>query len=315
MDLKNRYRGTMMGLATGDALGVPGEFLPRGSYPKITEIIGGGPFRLQPGEWTDDTSMALCIGKSLIDKGDFSPPDVMTKFWSWVEAGYMSSNGKMFDIGDTTSEALCWNRKTGQSLAGMETSTDNKKSGNGSIMRLAPVPMFFKDSHHKAAWLDMAVLSSMLTHGSYNCMGSCAYLSALIIGTLNGFSKEFILHPNYFLCDPFVKKALKDFTPEVLDIVNGAYKTKTEDQIKSTGYVIHTLEAALWSFYTTDTFEDGAIKAVNLGEDTDTVGAVYGQLAGAYYGFDAIPKRWVEKIVLPDLILGIADGLFDKRQT
>lgn len=130
-----------MGLSVGDVLGVPNEFKPRGSFQKVTEIIGGGPFRLNSGEWTDDTSMALCIGKSLIDRGGFDPPDVMQKFWLWVEQGYMSSNGRMFDIGDTTSEALCWNRKTGQSLAGMAMSTDNKMLGNGSIMRLAPIPM------------------------------------------------------------------------------------------------------------------------------------------------------------------------------
>lgn len=324
MTTQQRYIACLMGLAVGDALGVPGEFKPRGSYPKITEMIGGGPFRLKPGEWTDDTSMALCIGKSLIDKGELSPPDVMEKFWNWVEAGYMSSNGRMFDIGDTTSEALCYYRKHGNnSLAGLETSTDNKKSGNGSIMRLAPVPMFFKDDHCEAAWMDMAVMSSMLTHGSLNCMGSCAYLSRLICGALNGMSKEEILNPDFFMKNEFVQGVLnnthkQDFTPEVIDIAMGAYKTKTIDEIKSTGYVIHTLEAAVWCFHTTDSFEEGCIKAVNLGEDTDTVGAVYGQLAGAYYGItpsNGIPARWLDKIVLHDIIIDVADKLYQKRKT
>ena len=314
MNTIERYQGAMLGLAVGDELGVPAEFKPRGSFPKVTEMIGGGPFRLNPGEWTDDTSMALCIVKSFIEKGEFSPHDVMNKFWNWIEDGYMSSNGRMFDIGDTTSEALCHYRKTGSSLAGMSTSTDNKKSGNGSIMRLAPIPLFFKDSHERANWMDMAVMSSMLTHGSYNCMSSCIYLSALIMGALNELPKEDILNPKYFLEDEFVKKALKDFTPEVLDIVGGVYKNKTEDQIKSTGYVIHTLEAALWCFHTTNTFEEGCIKAVNLGEDADTTGAVYGQLAGAYYGVNAIPQRWLDKLVLSDIIIDVANGLYRARK-
>lgn len=323
MDTLLRYRGAMMGLATGDALGVPGEFQPRGAYQKITEMIGGGPFHLKPGEWTDDTSMALCLGKSLIDKNGFDAKDQMDKYWYWIEAGYMSSNGRMFDIGDTTSEALCYFRKHGEYLAGLATSSDNKKSGNGSIMRLAPVPMFFKDGPSESSWMDMASLSSMLTHGSLNCMGSCIYLSRLICGALNGVSKEEILNPDFFMKNKFVqgvlnnthKQDLQDFTPEVIDIAKGSYKTKTEGQIKSTGYVIHTLEAALWCFYTTNTFEEGCIKAVNLGDDTDTVGAVYGQLAGAYYGLDAIPKRWINKIAFPDLIIEVADKLFEKRKT
>ena len=156
------------------------------------------------------------------------------------------------------------------------------------------------------------------THCSLNCMGSCIYLSRLICGALDGMPKEEILNTDFFMRNEFVQQVLnnsrkQDFTPEVIDIAMGAYKTKTEDQIKSTGYVIHTLEAALWCFYTTNTFEEGAIKAVNLGEDTDTVGAVYGQLAGAYYGIREIPKRWLDKIVLKDIIIGVADGLYHNR--
>jgi ADP-ribosyl-[dinitrogen reductase] hydrolase len=303
MDTILRYRGAMMGLATGDALGVPGEFQPRGAYPKITEMIGGGPFHLQPGEWTDDTSMALCLGKSLIDKNGFDAKDQMDKYWAWIENGYMSSNGRMFDIGDTTSEALCLYRKTGEPFAGMK---DAKRAGNGSLMRLVPIPLFFpKDMEGRKYAAEM----SYTTHGALTCVASCTFFTPLIHKALQGLSKEAILT----IEDPdnwFYK-----LEPEVhLDIAKGAYKTKTEDQIRSTGFVIHTLEAALWSFYTTDTFEEGAIKAVNLGEDTDTVGAVYGQIAGAYYGISAIPRRWLDKVVLKDIIIEIADKLFEKRK-
>ena len=313
MNLQDRYRGCLMGLAVGDALGVPNEFKPRGSFQKVNEMIGGGPFHLRPGEWTDDTSQALCIGESLLYKGEFYPPDVMDKFWCWVEFGYMSSTGKMFDIGETTSDALCYYRKTGNSLAGLVVSADNKKSGNGSIMRLAPIPLFFKDGPHPASWMDNSVISSTITHGSYNCIGSCVLLSRLIIGALNQMPKEAMLNSDFFIKNELVQKSIKDFTPEVIDIAMGIYKNKTEEQIKSTGYVIHTLEAALWCFHTTDNFEDGCVKAVNLGEDADTVGAVFGQLAGAYYGYDAIPKRWADKIVFTGKIIEIADGIYKKR--
>jgi len=298
-----RYRGAMMGLAVGDALGVPGEFQPRGAYPKITEMIGGGPFHLSPGEWTDDTSMALCLGKSLIDCDGFNAKDQMDKYWAWIENGYMSSNGRMFDIGDTTSEALCKYRKTGEVYAGVD---DLKRAGNGSLMRLVPIPLFFEndtDARQSAANM------SATTHGAKTCIASCVFFTRVLHRALQGLSKEAILTME----DPdnwFYK-----LEPDVhLDIAKGAYKAKTEDQIKSTGFVIHTLEAALWSFYTTDTFEEGAIKAVNLGEDTDTVGAVYGQLAGAYYGIRAIPQRWLDKVVLKDIIIEVADKLFEKRK-
>ena len=301
MELQNRYRGAMMGVALGDALGVPAEFKPRGSFPKVTEMIGGGPFYLNPGEWTDDTSMALCLGKSFIDKGKFDAKDQMDKYWDWVESGYMSSNGRMFDIGDTTSEALCRYRKTGNPRAGVE---DSKYSGNGSLMRLAPIPLFYYPDEYKCE--QYAILSSTTTHASEDCLASCALFSRMICRALAGGSKGMILNDLYHDKWP-------SMSDKAYNIAKGAYQNKTEDEIKSTGYVIHTLEAALWSFYTTETFEGGLIRAVNLGDDADTTGAVYGQLAGAYYGMNAIPQRWLDKIVLPDIIIEVADGLYQRK--
>jgi ADP-ribosyl-[dinitrogen reductase] hydrolase len=303
MTLQERYRGAMMGLAVGDALGVPAEFQSRGSFPKITEMIGGGVFSLNPGEWTDDTSMALCLGKSLIDNNGFDAKDQMDKYWSWIEAGYMSSNGRMFDIGDTTSEALCKYRKTGDPMAGED---NPKRAGNGSLMRLAPIPLFFSGNNNDH--VKYAAFMSSTTHATKTCIASCVFFSHLIWKSLWGLQKSDIFKED---ADRWFTK----LTPDIhLNIASGAYQNKTEGQIKSTGYVIHTLEAALWSFYTTNTFEEGCIKAVNLGDDADTTGAVYGQLAGAYYGFDSIPKRWLDKVVLSDIIIDIADKLYEKRQ-
>jgi ADP-ribosyl-[dinitrogen reductase] hydrolase len=303
MTTQERYRGAMMGLAVGDALGVPAEFKPRGSFPKVTEMIGGGPFLLNPGEWTDDTSMALCIAKSLIDYNGFNPADQMNKYWTWIESGYMSSNGRMFDIGDTTSEALCKYRKTGEVFAGED---DPKKAGNGSLMRLVSIPLFFANDIEARTY---AAQMSATTHAAKTCIASCTFFTHLIHKALQGLTKEEILNVK----DP--SNWFTNLRAEVhLDIAKGAYKTKTENQIRSTGYVIHTLEAALWCFHTTNTFEEGCIKAVNLGEDADTTGSVYGQLAGAHYGIGDIPKRWLDKIALSDMIIDLADKLYFNRK-
>lgn len=305
MTIQERYRGTMMGLAIGDALGVPAEFKPRGSFSKITEIIGGGPFNLNPGEWTDDTTMALILAQSLVDNNGFNPTDQMNKYWQWVESGYMSSNGRMFDIGNTTSEALCEFRKEGGSYP-YAGSTDPKKAGNGSLMRLAPIPLFFENDKDA---IKFAANMSATTHGTKTCIASCVFLTHLIHKALEGWPKENLLtieEPNNWF---------SHLEPDIhRNIAYGDYKTKTEDQIKSTGYVIDTLEAALWCFHTTDTFEDGCIKAVNLGDDSDTTGAVYGQLAGTYYGIDYIPNRWIDKIVKTNLIIDLADKLYFNRK-
>lgn len=300
IDLKNRYRGCLVGLAVGDALGVPLEFSKRGYLPKVTEMIGQGPFHLQPGEWTDDTSMALCLAQSLIECNGFDAKDQMEKYVNWMQTGYMSSNGRCFDIGNATKESVGRYLKFGNPYAG---NTDESSCGNGSIMRLAPIPMLYRknpDFWHFSENL------SRTTHGHIRCMDSCVYLSMVIIRALNGEPKDRLLRAND--CGPRL-------CSEVSNISSGNYKNKTEDQIKSTGYVIDTLEAALWAFYTTNTFEDGCIKVVNLGDDSDTVGAVYGQIAGAYYGYDSIPKKWLGKIVKLDMIVEIADKLLRNEDT
>jgi ADP-ribosyl-[dinitrogen reductase] hydrolase len=321
-ELSNKYRGCLVGLAVGDALGVPLEFQTRDTNPRVTEILGGGPFYLKPGEWTDDTSMALCLGQSLLDCNGFDPKDQMDKYWKWLQDGYMSSTGAMFDVGETTADSLCRYRKTGNPYAGLHEEYANanlNRAGNGSLMRLAPIPMFYKnkpDNPFLADYSDAnlyACGSSHTTHGSEDCVHSCAVFSVMLYKALHGVSKSEILdgdektwqHPPY--------SGAIALTPKVRDIAKGTYKKKIRDEIKSSGYVVHTLEAALWSFYNTDNFEDGAVAAVNLADDSDTTGAVYGQIAGAYYGYDAIPKRWLDKIVKLDLILEMADKLYEKN--
>jgi ADP-ribosylglycohydrolase len=299
----DKYKGCLVGLAVGDALGTTLEFQPRDAAPKVTEMVGGGVFKLNVGEWTDDTSMALCLGQSLLDKDGFDAYNQMDKYWRWVEHGYMSSNGRMFDIGNATSEALCKYRKTGNPFAG---SINSKSAGNGSIMRLAPIPMYF--ANDRINYINYAASSSNTTHAAKSCVSACVLLSEIIVRGLQGLSKDEILNGVYFTSPSIPKE------PEILDIANGSYKIKTRDEIKSSGYVVHTLEAALWAFYNTNSFEDGCILAVNLANDSDSVGAVYGQIAGAYYGYSNIPQRWLDKLVKLDLIVNMAEQLYHKRK-
>jgi len=297
----DRYRGAMVGLAVGDAFGVSLEFMPPGSFITVTEITGGGPFGLKEGEWTDDTSMALCIAASLLECGNFDAKDQMERFVNWRENGYMSSRGegsRCVDIGNTTTSSLDRFLESGDPYSGP---TEHSTSGNGSIMRLAPVPLFYGgDALDTFAF---AGQSSRTTHGSDACIDACRYMATIINGAINGIVKEKLLSSDL----------MKDIElmPEIRMVADGSFKEKEPPEIRGTGYVVESLEAALWAFHNFDTFEEGLIAAVNLGDDADTTGAVYGQIAGAYYGVDEIPERWLEKIVDLDGIEYIAEGLYD----
>ena len=294
----DRYHGALLGLAVGDALGTTLEFRAKGSFEPIDEMVGGGPFGLAPGEWTDDTSMALCLAESLVERG-FDPCDQMTRYVRWWREGYWSSNGRCFDIGNTVASALRRFEETGDPMAG---STDRQSAGNGSLMRLAPIPLRYAQDPAEAVRL--AGESSRTTHGAAEAVDACRYFVELIVGALQGSSKEELLAGVRPVSDPTL-------APAVAAIASGSYKAKTANDIRASGYVVHTLEAALWAFHNSDSFRDGALLAVNLGEDADTTGAVFGQLAGAYYGLEGIPRAWRDKIVRRDEILDLASRLHD----
>ncbi|MFC1746567.1 ADP-ribosylglycohydrolase family protein [Candidatus Riflebacteria bacterium] len=300
-ELLNKYLGCMMGLAVGDALGGTLEFSPPGGPgKKLTEIVGGGPHNLKPGEWTDDTSMALCLAESLVTKKKFDLFDQMKYYIAWYREGKFCTRDKIFDVGETVAEALVnFEKDPSEPMAG---STDKYSSGNGSLMRLASVPLFYFSDKRKTEYF--AGLSSITTHGSKICEDACSYFSLLIFAALEGRTKEEILKPD------LVNDAQSSFCEEILPIIQGSYKEKEPPQIRGTGYVVQSLEAALWAFYKSDNFKDGALLAANLGEDADTTTAVYGQLAGAYYDITDIPSEWIDIIFEKDLILEMAKKLF-----
>ncbi len=295
----DRYRGCLLGLAAGDALGTTIEFEQPGSFEPVGDIVGGGPFGLRPGEWTDDTSMALCLAESLIDKQGFDPADQMAKYLRWYREGHMSATGECFDIGNATRGALKLFEETGEPYAG---STDPYSAGNGSIMRLAPVPLFYSQVSLPPSYrgepleaIERSGESSRTTHGAPTTVDACRYLAALIVGAVNGAHKEDLLSDRYTPVGP-VYWAKRPLVPEIDEIALGSFKRREPPEIRGSGYVVRSLEAALWAFHNSGSFREGALLAINLGDDADTTGAVYGQLAGAYYGEGGIPKTWRLKL-------------------
>jgi ADP-ribosyl-[dinitrogen reductase] hydrolase len=187
-----RYQATLLGLAVGDAVGAAVEFESPGAFRPVTDMVGGGRHGLRPGEWTDDTSMALCLAASLVECDGFDPADQMRRYLRWWYEGYMASNGRCFDIGMTIERALGRFEEDGNPYAG---STDPRTAGNGSLMRLAPVPMFYASSPEAA--LAYAALSSRTTHGATEAVDACRYFAALLVGALNGAGKDELLADRY----------------------------------------------------------------------------------------------------------------------
>ncbi|HJV44562.1 MAG TPA: ADP-ribosylglycohydrolase family protein [Bacillota bacterium] len=298
MQKESRFRGSLLGLAVGDCLGVPAEFLPLGSFPLISDMTGGGPFHLEKGEWTDDTSMALCLAESLIACRDFQLKDQIDRYVRWYQKGENSSKGVCFDIGTTVSGALERYMKTGNPLSGSE---DPATAGNGSVMRLAPVPLVWSYNRKEAA--EYSGESSRTTHQAVEAVDGCRFYGMLIAGAVQGCSKEELLS------FPFVEGL--SLSPRINDIAKGSYKHKQPPEIKGTGYVVDSIEAAFWAFYHGRDFSEGLLLAVNLGNDADTTGAIYGQLAGTYYGYEAIPAHWIDALVDKERIDQMAKDLYD----
>lgn len=295
MDRKDRFRGCLLGLAVGDAIGTTVEFRPRGSFRPLTDMVGGGPFGLRPGQWTDDTSMALCLATSLVELGRFDAHDQMERYCRWYETGYLSSTGTCFDIGATTASALRRYRQTGEPYAGTR---DSYTAGNGCIMRLAPIPMFFFPDMEAAE--RFAAESSRTTHGAPECLDACRLLARILCRALLGRPKEEVVLGDR---ESFAG------AEKIVALARGTYWEKPEAHIRGSGYVVESLEAALWCFVHTDTFKEAVLKAANLGDDADTTAAVCGQVAGAYYGQSGIPEAWLEKLSRRQEISDLADRL------
>ncbi|KAL8919238.1 MAG: hypothetical protein Q9208_006899 [Pyrenodesmia sp. 3 TL-2023] len=312
----SRIRGSFYGVAVCDALGAPVEFCQRGTFPPVTGLRYNRNFDLAPGCWTDDTSMTLCLAQSLVDrKGGFDAQDQVKKYIKWYMDGYMSSIGKCFDIGNATRNALAiWREHLKGTAPGEEAMASGQKSvdaslkrkmqcGNGSLMRVSPVGLVFHQDEAKA--VEYAALSSQVTHPYPTNAEACMVYTKMTAATFKHSSKADLasIVADWAFEDPDLRSRFEKYSDP------GSWKEVESDRISSSGYVVHSLEASLWAFFTTDSFEEGALKVVNLGDDADTVGAIYGGIAGAYYGVEAIPKKWLTRLEAKDIVDAVVEGV------
>jgi ADP-ribosylglycohydrolase len=299
----DRIRGGFLGLAAGDAVGTTVEFHPPGGFAPLVDMVGGGPFGLPPGAWTDDTSMAACLAESLVETGAFDAADQLRRYLRWYRDGHLSSTGRCFDIGGTTRAALERFEASGDPAT--SGATHAQSAANGSIMRLAPVPLAYAQDPAEAVRL--AGESSRTTHALPVCVDACRYLGGLFVGAVAGATKDALLSPGYAPAPGLWDAA--PLHPKIATVAAGSFLAKEPPAIRGTGYVVASLEAALWAFATSESFEACVLAAANLGDDADTTAAVAGQLAGAFYGAAAIPAGWRERLALRERLEELADGL------
>jgi len=298
--LDDRLKGSLWGLFVGDALGAPYEFIDRGTYTASETYLAGGTHGLDEGQWTDDSSMALCITESINEKGQVDLQDIMSKWADWYYDGYLSSTGVCFDIGFTTRYAIKTWKNSQELFQGLN---DNKYSGNGGIMRFSPIPVW----NHKKSLVEAVkagVEVSNLTHPSQYCQSGATLMATLLHAFYHRDSKVDKQQILKNISQSSDDKMIKTMIDHVFQ--NGY------DKIYSSGFVIQSLEAALWALVNSDNFKSGLMIVMNMGGDVDTVGAIYGQLAGAYYGMSGIDSYYLANLFDREKLEKMVNTLVDK---
>ena len=271
---RNKAKGMLWGLIVGDAFGSPIQFSGKDSHPWITEMVECPVFGLPPGYWTDDGSMAMCIMDSYVRKGKYALKDIGDTFVKWFMDGHLSSkDGESFDVGGAT-----WNACQNIALRPKYVNGREDSQGNGSIMRFAPAYLLAQKESDPAKVMHEI---SDLTHNSNR-----------VREVVDRFAKVLDEHMAGIRTD--------ESSP-----------CKTREEVNNSGWAVSTLDAALWAFNKTESFEEGLIAAVNLGGDSDSIGAVFGQIAGAYYGFDSIPERWVKAVKTWETVDALIERFLD----
>ena len=303
--------GGVMGVVIGDALGLPVQFMTKAEIRKnpVTDMTGGGVYGLEPGAWSDDSSLTLCLAESLYKVG-YNPPDIARRFVKWYRDGYMTPLGKSFDIGATTTIAM---KRLIFGVAPFNAGPTNAESnGNGSLMRILPAAIFFAHETDKIM-IQRICEVSRITHGHPRSQLACCLYSLFVKELLSGSSPQkayetMIMKSQVIFADSKLGKQLSFFKR----VTSGELPNLPESEIKSGGYVVESLEAALWSFLTTSSFKEAVLKAVNLGWDTDTVGAITGSIAGVYYGFSNIPAHWLNTLLKYEKILRLTNRFAER---
>jgi ADP-ribosyl-[dinitrogen reductase] hydrolase len=295
MKARNYLKDILYGVCIGDALGVPVEFESREFLKKnpVLKMGSGGVHEQGIGVWSDDSSLTFCLAESIIE--GYDSHNLATKFIKWKNEGYWTATGEVFDIGNTTRQSII-NLSNGvyPTMAGGLDEIDN---GNGSLMRILPLVILLKDLPIEKRF-DLVNEVSSITHSHIRSVISCFYYLEFALQLMEGKDK-FDIYDNLKISISDFLHATEIYSKEFIHfdrLLNGNIHELNEDAIQSSGYVIHTLEASIWCLLTSETYEGAVLKAVNLGEDTDTTGAVTGGLGGLLYGFESIPKIWVASI-------------------
>jgi ADP-ribosylglycohydrolase len=308
---EDRVLGGLWGAVIGDALGVPVEFKTRDQVRRnpITGMRGYGTFNLPPGSWSDDSSLLLCTAESLLNGFD---TDRMGKlFIRWLNEGYWTPWGETFDVGNSTMSSIGrMMREVSPEEAGGRGENDN---GNGSLMRILPVGLFFAN-HSVGELLEAVHQASSLTHRHPRTLMACGFYCLMVRSLLEGSTPDEAY--KYAIDQARVNYTKMPFAEELNHferLFSGLMGSVPETAIKSSGYVVHTLEASIWCLLNSKSFDEAVLKAVNLGEDTDTTGCVTGGLAGLYYGIKGIPGGWLAAIARKEdieiLFVGFANHI------
>ena len=301
MKTRNYLKDILYGVCVGDALGVPIEFESREYLKKspVTKMGSGGVHEQGIGVWSDDSSLTFCLAESIIEGYDIQY--LANKFIKWKNEGYWTATGKVFDIGNTTRQSIInLSKGVHPTMAGGLDEIDN---GNGSLMRILPLVILLKDLSIENRFNLVKEVSS-ITHAHTRSVISCFYYLEFALQILEGKDK-FDIYENLKISVSDFINSNEIYSNELIHfdrLLNGNIHELEEDTIQSGGYVIQTLEASIWCLLTSNNYEDAVLKAINLGEDTDTTGAVTGGLVGLLYGFESIPKIWVASIRKPNEI-------------
>lgn len=301
-----KSKNGIIGVAVADALGVPVEFKSRKELKKnpITDMIGNGTYNMPKGTWSDDTSMTLATIDSIIQKGNIDTNDIADKFLNWFRKSEYTATGKTFDIGRTTLQALA-KYELKIDVANNCGEDDEYSNGNGSLMRMLPIAYYcFSKQLKDKEILELVKEVSSITHKHEVSILGCYIYVKFAIELLNGNNKE-LAYQNIkrLKYDLFEKCNIQRYER----IIENDIKIYSEDEIKSTGYVVDTLEAVLWLFLNFNDYNKTVLKAINLGDDTDTVGACVGGLAGIYYGIENINTEWKSNLIKYDYIVNICN--------
>lgn len=310
--MENIVKAGVFGVCIGDALGVPVEFKSRETLKRfpVENMREFGSWNQPKGTWSDDSSLTLCIAEELTKGYDLEK--IGQSFVKWNKFGHWTAHGRLFDIGGTTRHSIA--RLIKGESARFSGNIFEEDNGNGSLMRTLPLAFYFKDEENIEKLYQVVKEVSSITHGHFRSVFACFIYVIFAIELIKEKDKKDAYHHTQRITLEFAEN--QGFNPKEIQLFDRVLKNDIskydEDTISSGGYVLHSLEASLWCFLNSESYSEAVLKAVNLGEDTDTTGAITGGIAGIYYGFENIPEEWINVLVRKEDIEKLSEKLNEK---